>query len=223
MAIFVIGDVHGCFNALKAVFRAAPIEKTDTVVFLGDYVSRGPDSAKVIEWLTKKKNSYNLILLRGNHEQMMLRARNGKKQLREWIQMGGKSVLNSYGITDKTDWKTQIPDAHWELLEGTQNYFRTDEFVFVHAGLVPGVPLNEQKKRVLLWQRGRPSKPYAPGVVTICGHTPQRSGNIAQLPHWICVDTYAYGGGWLSCLDPETGRYWQANQKGMLRRGALVF
>lgn len=221
MAIFVFGDVHGCYKALKTVFDAVPIEQDDTVVFLGDYVSRGPDSAKVLEWLIKKKKNYQVILLRGNHEVMMLRARNGKKQLREWIQFGGKSVLKSYGIEKKKDWEKTIPDAHWELLEGTQRYFQIEHLVFVHAGLTPGVPLDEQSSRALFWQKSKNPKPYAPGMVTVCGHTPQKSGEIAHTPHWVCIDTYAYGGGWLSCLNAETGEYWQANQKGLLRKGTL--
>lgn len=221
MAIFVIGDIHGCYKALKSVFRAAPIEQGDTVVFLGDYVSRGPDSAKVLNWLIKKQGVYNIILLRGNHEVMMLRARNGKKQLREWIQFGGKTVLKSYGIEKNKDWAKNILKEHWDLLESTQKYVHLKHFVFVHAGLTPGVPLEEQKNRVLFWLKNKNPKPYASGIVTVCGHTPQKSGKIAHLPHWICVDTYAYGGGWLSCLNVETGEYWQANQKGQLRNGVV--
>lgn len=221
MSVFAIGDIHGCFDALKAVFKAAGVLPGDTVVFLGDYVSRGPDSAKVIRWILKKQSTYRFVTLRGNHEVMMLRARKGKKHFKEWLNYGGDTILKSYNIVKELGWDERIPDAHWGFLKETAKYWQLEEFVFVHAGLKPGLALEDQKNHTLFWRKFKNPEEYAPGIQVICGHTSRKNGKIADFGHTICLDTYAYGGQWLSCLNVHSGEYWQANQKKEVRSGRL--
>src|SRR5581483_7373518 len=101
--------------------------------------------------------------------------------------------------------------------------FETETHFFVHANVKPELPLNEQPEAVLQWQKWLPSEavPQCSGKVMICGHTRQRDGRPASTGHSICIDTGCYAGGWLTCLEVETGRYWQANQAGEVRRGKL--
>lgn len=221
MSLFAIGDIHGCFTALKTVFRAAGIQPSDTVVFLGDYISRGPDSRKVLKWLRKRQGEYNFVLLRGNHEVMMLRARKGKIHFEEWLRYGGDTVLKSYGSTRKSKWESEIPQSHWKLLKQTKKYWLQDDFVFVHAGMLPGKPPEEQSTHTLFWRKFKKPDEYAADKTVICGHTSRKDGRIADFGHTICLDTYAYGGQWLTCLNAHTGEYWQANQLEDVRTGRL--
>lgn len=221
MSVFAIGDIHGCYAALKAVFKSANIRPGDTVVFLGDYVSRGPDTAKVIRWILKKGSDYQFITLRGNHEVMMLRARKGKKHFKEWLSYGGSSILESYGVPKEPGWEERIPQAHWKFLKETGKYWQFENFVFVHAGLKPGVSLVDQKNHTLFWRKFKNPDEYKPGIQVICGHTSRKNGKIADFGHTICLDTYAYGGQWLSCVDVNSREFWQANQKKEVRSGVL--
>lgn len=221
MALYAIGDIHGCLTALKTVVKASDIQPGDTLVLLGDYVSRGPDSARVIKWILKKQAKYNIVTLRGNHEVAMLRARRGKKELKEWLKFGGDTVLASYGIAKTKGWDNKIPAAHWEFLESTLKYWKKGKYIFVHAGLIPGKPLKEHNNHTLFWRKFRTPAEYEPGKVVICGHTSRKNGKIADFGHAICLDTYAYGGKWLSCLDVKSRAFWQANQKGKMRSGKL--
>lgn len=221
MAIFAIGDIHGCFDALKAVFKSAGIRPGDTVVFLGDYVSRGPDSRRVIKWILKRKDEYRFVLLRGNHEVMMLRARKGKKHYSEWLRYGGDTILSSYGITERSGWEMAIPDKHWKMLKNTRSYWQQAEFIFVHAGMMPGKPPEEQSNYHLFWHKYKNPAAYSAEKTIICGHTSRKDGQIADFGHTICLDTYCYGGQWLSCLNVETTQYWQANEQGEVRSGML--
>jgi serine/threonine protein phosphatase 1 len=222
MAVFAIGDVHGCLGALEAVVKAADIRPGDTIIFLGDYISRGPDSAGVIDWILDHSSVYQIIPLRGNHEIMMLRAKKGKRQFSRWLMFGGESTLESYGITRKAGWKEAIPKSHWKFLKSTRSYYTWRHFVFVHAGLQSGVPLADQRRFYLFWKKFRTPEAYEQDTTVFCGHTPRKNGRIADFGHTVCLDTYAYGGKWLSCINVETRQYWQARQKGKVRSGDLL-
>lgn len=201
--------------------KAADIEPGDTLVLLGDYISRGPNSAKVIKWILKNQSKYKLVTLRGNHEVMMLRARKGKKHFKEWLKYGGDTVLASYGIVPNPDWADQIPPDHWDFLEKTRKYWTRKNYIFVHAGVLPGVALEDHKNHTLFWRKFKTPKEYEPGKTVICGHTSRKNGEIADFGHTVCLDTYAYGGQWLSCMNVKTREFWQTNQKQEIRKGQL--
>ncbi|TVR38881.1 MAG: serine/threonine protein phosphatase [Cryomorphaceae bacterium] len=221
MSTYVIGDVHGCLGALKALVAATDIKPGDTLIFLGDYISRGTDSKGVIDWILEHQSTYHIIALRGNHEIMMRRARKGKRQFMQWYRFGGESTLKSYGITEYSNWREAVPKSHWKFLKSTRSYYVWRHFVFVHAGLENGVPMHEQSKAALFWRKYPKPEKYSEDAVVICGHTPRKDGRIADFGHAICLDTYAYGGKWLSCLHLPSGRFWQAREKGKTRKGIL--
>jgi serine/threonine protein phosphatase 1 len=217
MRLFAIGDIHGCASALRCLDRELKFGDSDTVVTLGDYVDRGPDSRAVIEHLLELRSRCRLVTLRGNHEVMMLRARDDRSFLPKWLTYGGAEALDSYGAATFAD----IPDAHWDFIESTVFYHEEEQDFFVHANVVPDLPLMQQPEKTLLWAHFGVPRPHVSGRRMLCGHTAQKSGRPLNYGHAVCLDTYAYGGGWLTCLDVATNACWQASQEGALRQEML--
>lgn len=218
MALYAIGDIHGCLNALKTVFKHQKITEEDQVVFLGDYIDRGPESKGVIDWLLTNSSDYNFIFLQGNHEIMMLEARFSREKLMYWLRFGGVETLDSYQIGDDPRWVNKVDQKHWEFMKNCQPYFETDQYIFVHAGLESGIPLNQQDTHHLFWRKFITPEMYTAERKVICGHTSRKNGEVADFGHTICIDTYAYGGQWLTCLNVETNEYLQANDLGEMRK-----
>ncbi|MBC7863971.1 MAG: serine/threonine protein phosphatase [Bacteroidia bacterium] len=221
MSIYAVGDIHGCFTALVRIFNSLEIGKDDKAIFLGDYIDRGHNSKEVIEWMLEKSTNPNFIFLKGNHELMMLEARTNFARFSIWQWNGGHKVLDNYGIGDETDWVNKIPEAHWKFIESTKKYYTVGNFIFVHAALVPGVPLEQQHDDIVYWKHAEVPEMYSQNKIVVCGHTSRKNGQIANFGHTICVDTWACGGQWLTCLDVTTGNFLQANQKGELKKGKI--
>ena len=217
MRQFAIGDIHGCLHALTLLDQELRFQATDTVVTLGDYVDRGPDSRGVIEFLIGLGTRCKLIALRGNHEVMMLRARYDRAALVTWVSCGGNKTLDSYHASTFYD----VPDSHWRFLESTMPYHEAERDFFVHANVYPDRPLAKQPDHMLYWEFLGEPPPHQSGRRMICGHSAQKTGIPLNLGYAVCIDTYAHGGAWLTCLDPLTNDYWQASQAGELRRGTL--
>ncbi|MGO8749348.1 MAG: metallophosphoesterase family protein [Thermoguttaceae bacterium] len=222
MRLLAIGDIHGCMASLAAIARAIPIGPDDLVVTLGDYVDRGPDSRGVLNWLIDRSRQRRLIALRGNHELMMLCARTDYAQMDEWLANGGDATLASYGGPDGRGTMEDVPQEHWDFLENyCRDWYETETHFFVHANAYPDVDLPDQPEYMLFWETFDAPPPHVSGKTMICGHTPQRTGRPKSIRHAICIDTRVYGGGWLTCLEPATGRYWQANEAGEQRMDDL--
>ncbi len=222
MALFAIGDIHGCFNALKRVVETSAIKPGDTVVLLGDFISKGPDSKSVVDWIIQNQRRYHLILLRGNHEDMLIRSAVGDKHRDEWMAKGGLQVLQSCGADYQSGWEQKIPDEHWKLIHSTRRFWQYNQFVFVHAGVISGLPLEDHDDYTLYWRKCRKPMSYAQDKVVIYGHTALKDGHIADFGHSICLDTFAYGGMWLSCMNVHTREFWQASQSGSVSSGELA-
>lgn len=217
MRLFAMGDIHGCANALRLLDQELAFGSGDTVVTLGDYVNRGPGTREVIEHLLELRSRCRLVTLRGNHEVMMLRARDERSFFSKWLTYGGTDTLESYGATTIDD----IPAAHWDFIESTVSYHEEEQNFFVHANVVPDLPLDEQPEKTLFWAHFGAPRPHISGRRMLCGHTVQKSGRPLNYGHAVCLDTYAYGGGWLTCLDVATNACWQASQDGALRQEML--
>jgi len=217
MSTYAIGDIHGCFKALKLLFEQADFQAEDNIVFLGDYVDRGPGVKQTIDFLLERSKIYQIAFLKGNHELMMLDARNGGRAFKFWHKNGGRETLESYGTNANQDWIEAIEQSHWDFLENSLPYHRAGENIFVHAALEPGVALHEQSEKYLYWQKITDPPAYAEGIKVICGHTSQKNGKIADWGHTMCIDTYAYGGYWLTCLNVETNEYIQASELGTVK------
>ncbi len=212
-----IGDVHGCLAALNAVLAAAAPRPDDTLVFLGDYVDRGPDSRGTIERLLELERQFHLACLLGNHDEMMLNICDGRQELYvDWLLFGGSATLESYGTMQPDD----VPPEHIAFLRSCRLYHETDGHFFVHANYRAELPLCNQPRETLLWEslREREPGPHCSGNVAIVGHTSQKTGEVLDLGYLKCIDTRCYGEGWLTALDVDSGQLWQANKQGEMRR-----
>jgi serine/threonine protein phosphatase 1 len=223
--ILAIGDIHGCLTALDTLLGFVQPSADDQLIFLGDYVDRGPDSKGVLSRLIELKAKGNVICLRGNHEIMMNGARGGMDDFRFWTACGGMEALESYAVEGQGMTLESIPYEHWRFLERLQDWHETDTHIFVHANLKPEVPVEGQQTDWLHWNAISSNwhKPHMSGKTMICGHTQQREGKPLVLERAICIDTWAYGEGWLTCLDVTTGEYWQANEFGQTRESIISF
>ncbi|MCA9076151.1 MAG: serine/threonine protein phosphatase [Planctomycetaceae bacterium] len=210
-----IGDIHGCFRALKALEEFVEFTPDDQIILLGDYVDRGLDTRGVLDWIINRRRSLNLITLRGNHEIMMLAARSGPRGLMFWKQVGGDAALMSYSSQSGDPTLNDIPVRHWKFLEqDLLPTFETDKHIFVHGSLQPNRNLDEQPEESLYWtDTDEWTPPHQSGKLIICGHDSQKNGLPAVHPAGICIDTWAHGNGWLTCLDTNTGTYWQTNER----------
>jgi serine/threonine protein phosphatase 1 len=227
MRTFAIGDIHGCLRSLEALLLEINPRPDDWVVTLGDYVDRGPDSKGVLDRILALRERCRCVALKGNHDLMMLAARADREHFDEWLNCGGQQTLASYQAD--ADWQTfaqAIPALHWRFLEeDCAAYHETDTHFFVHANAYPDVTLADQPDYMLFWEKLEPAawRPHESGKTMICGHSVQRSGRPLVLDQAVCIDTWVYGDGWLTCLDVGSEVYWQANERGDRRMGTLGF
>jgi serine/threonine protein phosphatase 1 len=110
--LLAIGDIHGCYSALLSLMKAVDLQCDDVVVTLGDYVDRGPNSKQVLEWLIAQQACNKIVCLRGNHEVMMLNAREQYLYFEEWLASGGQETLESYNLPMTIASLEKIPTVH---------------------------------------------------------------------------------------------------------------
>lgn len=211
MSLFAIGDLHGCPNELDVLLDAVAPGHADTVVFLGDYVDRGPAVRQLVNRLLRLRDeAFTSVFLRGNHEDMLLAHLGiGGHHGDVYLENGGGATLASYGIPLGTPGRASLallPAEHVEFFRACQLQHVAGPFLFVHAGIRPGVPLATQAEEDLLWIREEFfSQPHALPYTVVFGHTPTREARI-ELPYRIGLDTGLVYGNKLSCLDIEGQR-----------------
>jgi len=202
--IFAIGDIHGCFDLLKALMESLPVcRRDDTLLFIGDYIDRGASSRKVVDYVIGLEEDFSQVIrLMGNHEQMFLRYLEGLDR-EMYLYNGGDMTLSDYGLSPRTappDVKAGIPAGHLRFFRSLMPYYETDEYIFVHAGLIPGRTLAKQDIHDLLWVRHEfIGSAYDFGKKVIFGHTPLAKPLI--MPNKIGIDTGAVFGGRLTCVE----------------------
>jgi serine/threonine protein phosphatase 1 len=213
--IIAIGDIHGCSTALESLLNAVGPKDGDLFVPLGDYVDRGPNSKRVIEMLIELSKSHHVEPIFGNHEQMMMSVIEGKSPPHDWLRYGGVDTLDSYGFSGDLN---VVPVEHVEFLRSCHDFFVTDKHFFVHANYVHNVPLEELDELTIRWRSldDMPG-PHVNGKIAVVGHTPDKTGEILDVGYLKCIDTYCYGGQWLTALDVLSGDVWQANDEGTIR------
>ncbi len=209
--IFAIGDIHGHYEKLTELFNFAKIDyKSDFIIFLGDYIDRGPDSYRVVDFLSRiSLTNNNIICLKGNHEDLMEGALNGNPNAAYvWIMNGGDTTMNSYETAGFNIAKNNIPPEHLSFYKNLKMYYETDEYIFVHAGIWDGgesckpPPLDKQSARHLIWIRDEFIKSECNwGKKVIFGHTPTKDSKPLILDNKIGIDTGAAYGGRLTCIE----------------------
>jgi serine/threonine protein phosphatase 1 len=204
---YIIGDIHGYYNKLSGLFEKIKkhITDYDTIIFLGDYIDRGHHSFEVIEFLIDLQKNYNTIYLRGNHESMFLDYLQGK-EIPLYMYNGGQATIDSY-INMMGSFR--LPDDHKSFFNSLKLYYETDDFIAIHAGMRPGIPVALQSQYDMIWIREEfYLKQYKWPKLVVFGHT--TTVNITGLPiseiyednykNIIGIDTGAAYGGPLTCL-----------------------
>ncbi len=214
--LIAIGDIHGCAVALDRLLEAIAPTPEDIVVTLGDYVDRGPDSRAVIDILIDLGRRTRLVGLLGNHEEMMLEVVRGGQPHHNWLRYGGVETLDSYGFDGDLDF---LPPEHDAFFDSLGDYFESGDYFFTHAAYDPDLPLDQQPSDLLRWYSLTEGLPAAhrSGKTAVVGHTANRDGEILDVGHLLCIDTYCYGGGWLTAVDLERRQYWQVSEDGRIR------
>jgi serine/threonine protein phosphatase 1 len=201
--IFAIGDIHGCNNELKRLLSLIDSDPlTDKIVFLGDYIDRGPDSRAVIDTVLDFKKTFpDAICLRGNHEELFLDSYLNEKNVELYLFNRGASTLHSYGVSIADFPAVKfLPEEHLQFFTNLPLYYETDDYIFVHAGLRPKISLEEQSPEDILWIRSEfINSRWDFGKTVIFGHTPLSEPLIEK--NKIGIDTGAVYGGHLTCLE----------------------
>lgn len=178
MNYIAIGDIHGCLEPLQRLIQTLHPKSSDTLVFLGDYVDRGPNAKGVIDFLIELKKMHPCVFLLGNHEVLMLDYLAGLLTISDWERNGGVATLDSY-----TDSGTlHIPDNHLDFLKDCLPYFDTPDYFFVHGGVKPFRTIEENLRKMnkleLVWERSHledvviNTQDYKWEKTVVCGHTP---------------------------------------------------
>lgn len=211
MRRFVVGDIHGCERELRILIENLQLDHGDRVVFLGDYIDRGPDSSGVVSFLIdlqNQKNTTNFTFLKGNHESMFAAFLGiGGAHADMFLINGGRATLASYGIDPHRPMMptvlSAIPPAHVSFYQQLQPYIVMDPFLCVHAGIDPEKSLAQQTDEELLWIRNKFIFASHPLPYTVLfGHTPQPMVYF-DLPYKVGLDTGLVYGNMLTCLDVD--------------------
>ena len=204
--IFAIGDIHGCYDKLRRLMERLPYDpERDTLVFLGDYIDRGSQSKEVITYLCQlKRETKKFFMLIGNHEYLMLEYhRTGDPSLLPFLRHQGiDATLNSFGANNPQSLQDMLflSEEHLQLFHSLLPYLETEDYIFVHAGLEPGIPLEKQDISSLC--ETRPSflsEGHDFGKLVIFGHTPFDMPYVT--PTRIGIDTGAAYGNLLTALE----------------------
>lgn len=213
--IYAVGDVHGRADLLAETMELIDddLERRPVgyvvEIYLGDYIDRGADSKGVINLLAARLARNNAICLRGNHEELLERFLNDPRVLESWLKLGGLQTLASYGIRPRSD-RAETPDAlqarfrqifprdHMLFLQCLKPWICCGDYLFVHAGIRPRVPLDRQSMHDLLWIRHDfLESAHHHGKCIVHGHTPVPHPDLR--PNRINIDTAAWRSGTLTC------------------------
>lgn len=223
--LIAIGDIHGELDQLnRLLYTVAPTDN-DRLVFLGDYIDRGKNSKGVIDRLIRFREDFpDSVFIRGNHDQMLLdalvedgvitghrlrdqstayRAGASESDIEIFLFNGGKETLRSYQTAHLID----VPREHIAFLQSTCLWWRFEHFVFVHAGIEQGIPLEMQDPFVLMWERMSP--PGQDGEIHVVGHHPTTDGEPYFEPGRYYLDTGAVYDRTLTACDVLSQQVWQ--------------
>ena len=208
--IFAVGDIHGCYDKLCALMDKLPIHMVqDQLLFIGDYIDRGPGSIEVMDYLIDlKKRTPGIIFLKGNHEDMLQNYLDGNDRF-TYLLNSGQQTLDAYLNNRDATEDYPVPAAHLEFLSTLRLYYETEDYIFVHAGLRDKVPLESQKEMDLLWIRDEfIYSDYDFGKRVVFGHTPFKEPLVQT--NKIGIDTGAVYGNRLTCVQLPEMKFYSA-------------
>lgn len=217
LRIYAIGDIHGRLDLLDQLLAGTegdiasrPIARV-LYVFLGDYIDRGRQSRETIDRLIAHGETHESVFLKGNHELIALKCLTDRGLFDQWMRLGGRETLISYGVVPEAlanerqiaalqaAFHDALPQTHFRFFRDLQNSFACGDFFFTHAGVKPNVKLSRQKESDLLWIRAEfLSSSCDFGKIIVHGHTP--TSGIEVRPNRINIDTGAFATDLLTCL-----------------------
>jgi Calcineurin-like phosphoesterase len=209
--IFAVGDIHGCYDKLAAMMKVLPWDKDsgDLLLFIGDYIDRGPKSAEVVDYLVKLRDKGgDFVFLRGNHEKMLLDYYIHQKDQMLYVANGGAETIASYveGAIGRKAFV--LPEDHLEFLLALKPYYETEDYIFVHAGLRDGIPIEEQSEEDLMWIREEfIYSTFDWQKRVIFGHTALETPFVT--PGKIGIDTGAVYGNKLTAVELPRMKFYQ--------------
>ncbi len=211
--IFAIGDVHGACDRLERLLGRLPyLAGRDTLVFLGDYIDRGGQTRKVIDLVCRLQDEGRVVALLGNHEHLLLEYhRTGDWRLLSYLRRQGvEASLESYGCRDLRNLRdlSFLPDRHRRFLLGLSLYWETDDYVFVHAGVVPGLALARHTAAQVCETRDLEGGDVNLDRTVVFGHTPFLTPLVT--PRRIGIDTGVAYGNMLTALELPERRFHHA-------------
>ena len=177
MATYAIGDIHGCLQHLESVVRKINPTPDDHLVFLGDYIDRGPQSKEVVDYLISLAERVRCTFLKGNHEVHLLNCRDSRSDFNLWMydHFGGRKTTKSYGYVPEyfsPRWTNSIPDDHWDFFENLKDYLETEEALFIHAGYRHDEDAYRYSEMTMFWSNCLVDLPYKGTKKVFVGHTP---------------------------------------------------
>ena len=216
--IFVVGDVHGCSNELAIMLayliNEQKINSKDVVIFLGDYIDRGPDTKGVIELLVNFQSEFpKTRFLRGNHEDMLMDFFGFGGHLgHAFLYNGGLETIQSYGISvfsPPNDMMRSLPESHFKFFCELETLIVVDNFILVHAGLNPYLELEQQSGEDIFWIR-EPflESPHRFEKTVVFGHTPHKEV-FDHRPFKLGIDTGLVFGNKLTCMELKSSELFQ--------------
>nr|WP_313426404.1 metallophosphoesterase [Moraxella sp.] len=209
---YAISDIYGGNQQLIVLLPALNIQSDDTLIFLGDVIDRGVNSKGVLDTIIHYQTLCHVILIKGNHEEMMLGAVHEREYLKYWLKFGGIETLQSFGVTADLQDLKQIPFTYFKLLKSAIPYYENQDFIFTHATPLPHLPMDKQTDDSLRW-RFIPldgQNAHISGKTIICGHSAQKNGKVYHQNGLICVDTFAHGDGCLTAIEVTQMMIYQA-------------
>ena len=212
--LFAIGDIHGCVDELAAMVSTIAPQREDTVIFVGDYIDRGPAARAVVELLLElRQGSADYVFLKGNHEDMMLSYLGLPGHYGEsFLFNGGAPTLESYGVPEGAPALEHLPADHVDFLKALATSYLHPPYLFVHAGIAPLRQLEEQSVEDMLWIRQEfIFNPHQVAATVVFGHTPMRSVMV-DLPYKLGIDTGLVYGGKLTCVEFNEGVMYQVGR-----------
>ncbi|MBW2264660.1 MAG: serine/threonine protein phosphatase [Deltaproteobacteria bacterium] len=205
--VFAVGDIHGCLDKLVLLMGKIDIDfKKDTLVFIGDYIDRGPKSKEVVDYLMDlARGKDSVIFLKGNHEYMLQGYLDGTDTM-FFLANGGEATIRSYLQSGLRDEVEPIPSDHLEFFDSLRLYYETADYIFVHAGLKAQVPLEKQNEWDMLWIREEfIYSDFDFGRQVVFGHTAFQKPLV--LANKIGIDTGAVYGNKLTCVELPAQRF----------------
>lgn len=211
MGRYVIGDIHGCNAELSRLLEGLPLTRGDALIFLGDYIDRGPDSRAVISELMAFRDAspdVECVFLKGNHEDMFLSYLGlGGQHGNMFLPNGGHATLASYDLNPSIESSKSVlaalPPDHVEFLRALRPFYSTDGYLCVHAGIHPEKSLDEQTEEDLFWIRNLfIYRSHRLPCTVVFGHTPQPAV-LYDLPYKVGIDTGLVWGNMLTCLEVD--------------------